>query len=251
MPALTRRRYPERQDCWHVYYGDVHVGTIAIRAGVPVDVDRWGWDCGFYPRSHHGLQVQGTAETFDQARTDFEAAWKEYLPKCSQADFDMCHVGQGLQDAHAIDGRPVAVLLRCAYRYPRRLAACLCRPHGYAVRMKGRPPKDWSQNELERLQAGAKTKASAEEIATSLGRPTASKGLGSRFSSAAMVSLDCPGALSAFSQGSDILDRSRLRDRRCVSACKFGRRLTTAVRDEAKSRKARQRIALARMRAAG
>jgi hypothetical protein len=45
MPALTRRRYPERPDCWHVYYGDVHVGTIAIRAGVPVDVDQWGWDC--------------------------------------------------------------------------------------------------------------------------------------------------------------------------------------------------------------
>jgi hypothetical protein len=21
------RRYPERPDCWHVYYGDVHVGT--------------------------------------------------------------------------------------------------------------------------------------------------------------------------------------------------------------------------------
>jgi hypothetical protein len=49
MPALTRRRSTERQDCWHVYYGDVHVGTIAIRAGVPVDVDQWGWNCGFYP----------------------------------------------------------------------------------------------------------------------------------------------------------------------------------------------------------
>src|SRR5258706_3164497 len=33
MPALTRRRYPKRPDCWHVYYGDVHAGTIAIRVG--------------------------------------------------------------------------------------------------------------------------------------------------------------------------------------------------------------------------
>jgi hypothetical protein len=33
MPALTHRRYPERQDCWHVYYGDVHIGTIALRTG--------------------------------------------------------------------------------------------------------------------------------------------------------------------------------------------------------------------------
>jgi hypothetical protein len=37
MPALTRRRYPERQDCWHVHHGDVHVGTIAIRH--PHDTD--------------------------------------------------------------------------------------------------------------------------------------------------------------------------------------------------------------------
>ena len=35
MPELTRRRYRERQDCWHVYYGDVHVGTIARRVGIP------------------------------------------------------------------------------------------------------------------------------------------------------------------------------------------------------------------------
>ena len=33
MPTLTRRRYPERPDCWHVYYGDVHAGTIARRVG--------------------------------------------------------------------------------------------------------------------------------------------------------------------------------------------------------------------------
>jgi hypothetical protein len=28
MPALTRRRSPDAPDeCWHVYYGDVRVGT--------------------------------------------------------------------------------------------------------------------------------------------------------------------------------------------------------------------------------
>jgi hypothetical protein len=145
MPKLTRRRYRERHDCWHVYYGDVHLGTIASRAGVPVDVDQWGWDCGFYPRSHDGLYVQGPAETFEQARADFEAAWNEYLPKCSQADFDqyaigrldrveICDVGQGLQDANAIDRWPVAVLLRCAYRYRRRLAARLPVGKGFRTR---------------------------------------------------------------------------------------------------------------------
>jgi hypothetical protein len=28
MPELTRRRSPDaREECWHVYYGDVHAGT--------------------------------------------------------------------------------------------------------------------------------------------------------------------------------------------------------------------------------
>jgi hypothetical protein len=50
MQALTRRRDPDAQlKTWRVHYGDVAVGTIGIRAGVPVDVDQWGWNCGFYP----------------------------------------------------------------------------------------------------------------------------------------------------------------------------------------------------------
>jgi hypothetical protein len=30
MPALTPHLYPDRRDCWQVYYGDVHARTIAI-----------------------------------------------------------------------------------------------------------------------------------------------------------------------------------------------------------------------------
>jgi len=87
MPQLTRRRFPERPDCWHVYYGDVRVGEIAVRPGVPVHVDQWGWQCGFYPLDHRGRSAAGTAATFDQARERFEAAWKAYLPLCTEADF--------------------------------------------------------------------------------------------------------------------------------------------------------------------
>jgi hypothetical protein len=43
MPELSRRRYPERQDCRHVYFGDVRVGTIARRTGQPHDEDPWEW----------------------------------------------------------------------------------------------------------------------------------------------------------------------------------------------------------------
>ena len=40
MLALTRRHYPERQNCWDVYYGDVHVRMIrapSLIAGVRLE----------------------------------------------------------------------------------------------------------------------------------------------------------------------------------------------------------------------
>jgi hypothetical protein len=60
MPELTRRRSADApQECWHIYWGDIHAGTIEIRSGVPFDEDPWGWSCGFYPGSHPG--EHGTA----------------------------------------------------------------------------------------------------------------------------------------------------------------------------------------------
>lgn len=87
MPDLTRRRFPERPDCWHVYYGDVHVGEIACQPGVPVHVDQWGWSVAFYPLDHRGKSCGSTAATFDLARAGFEAAWKAYLPLSTEDDF--------------------------------------------------------------------------------------------------------------------------------------------------------------------
>jgi hypothetical protein len=88
MPFLTRRRFPERQNCWHVYYGDVHVGTIAQRSGVPVDVDQWGWKCGFYPGLHPGQDRFGMAVDFAGARDGFEAGWKQLLPEIPEGAFE-------------------------------------------------------------------------------------------------------------------------------------------------------------------
>src|SRR5882757_8832433 len=85
MPELTRRRYPERQDCWHVYFGDVHVGTIARRVGQPHDEDPWEWQCGFYPGSDPGEQYGGTAATFDRARDGFERDWRLFSAKRTEA----------------------------------------------------------------------------------------------------------------------------------------------------------------------
>jgi hypothetical protein len=69
MPELTRRRSTDaREECWHIYYGDIHAGTIAIRTGSPHDQDPWEWCCGFYPGSHPGEHQSDTAATFDGAR---------------------------------------------------------------------------------------------------------------------------------------------------------------------------------------
>src|ERR1700738_3739343 len=87
MPELTRRRYPERTDCWHVNYGDVHVGTIARRVGNPTVTDPWEWPCGFYRGAHPGEHTHATAASFDQERAAFEAAWRVFLANRTEADF--------------------------------------------------------------------------------------------------------------------------------------------------------------------
>jgi hypothetical protein len=77
IPALTRRRDLEAPDeCWHVYYGDVRIGTIAKRVGIPITEDPWGWACGFCPGCHPREQTHGTAPIFDQTRAAFEEAWR-------------------------------------------------------------------------------------------------------------------------------------------------------------------------------
>ncbi len=88
MPALIRRRDPEgHHEVWHVYHGDVRIGWIGIRAGVPVDVDQWGWRCGFYSGVEPGGHKDGAARSFKAARAAFRKAWCELLPTLTEANF--------------------------------------------------------------------------------------------------------------------------------------------------------------------
>ena len=86
-PPAGCRATDAREECWHVFYDDVHVGSIAIRAGNPHDEDPWEWHCGFYPGSNPGKQQNGTAATFDEARADFEYAWRVFLSNRTEAEF--------------------------------------------------------------------------------------------------------------------------------------------------------------------
>ena len=87
MSELTRRRAPDTVDCWLIFFGDVQVGTISRRAGVPATAEQWGWRCGFVPPAHRGIHAEGTAEDFPDARRQFEAAWRNLLPACTGDDF--------------------------------------------------------------------------------------------------------------------------------------------------------------------
>ena len=68
--------------------GAAEVGTIARRTGNPPDTDPWEWLCGFYPGCEPREHQNGMSATFDQARTDFEAAWAILLPKRTEANFE-------------------------------------------------------------------------------------------------------------------------------------------------------------------
>jgi hypothetical protein len=88
MPTLTRKRVNDRPVTWYVHFAGVRVGVIVERCGAPPGSDQWQWCCGFYPGSDPGDDRHGTAATFEAARAAFEAAWREYLPKRSEADFE-------------------------------------------------------------------------------------------------------------------------------------------------------------------
>jgi hypothetical protein len=57
------------------------------RTGNPHDTEPWEWRCGFYPGSRPGECSSGTADTFDEARAGFEAAWRVFLSNRIEADF--------------------------------------------------------------------------------------------------------------------------------------------------------------------
>ena len=85
--TLNRRRDPHRSDCWLIYLGDIHVGTIARAVGTPNAMTQWKWSCGFYPSGKPGEQRGGTADTFEAARAAFEKAWLVFSSNRTEADY--------------------------------------------------------------------------------------------------------------------------------------------------------------------
>lgn len=124
MTALIRRRSDNpHQETWNVYFGDVRIGSIGIRAGVPTSADQWGWSLGFYPGTEPGTHSHGSAASFEQARADFEAAWQRLVPTLSEDNFERCRRSR---DFHAWKYR----MWDCGCRMPTQnedgWSACFC-----------------------------------------------------------------------------------------------------------------------------
>src|SRR3982074_1702333 len=134
MPELARHRSTEaREECWHIYYGDIHAGTIAIRSGIPHDEDPWEWHCGFYPGSQPGEQQSGTAATFDEARADFESAWRVFLSNRTEADFQ---AWRGQRDRPARKYAMWDAGERLPSRKPSSMMRCPCGEMFYSHRLE-------------------------------------------------------------------------------------------------------------------
>jgi hypothetical protein len=56
-------------------------------AGTSITATSESARCGFYPGCHPRERTHGTAATFDQARADFEEAWRVFLSNRTEADF--------------------------------------------------------------------------------------------------------------------------------------------------------------------
>ena len=77
-------------------YGDVIVGHIGRRAGVPITAQQWSWSCGFYPGLEPGQHRSGVAKNFEDARTGFEADWHRLLPQLPETAFEECRRSRAL-----------------------------------------------------------------------------------------------------------------------------------------------------------
>ncbi|MHC2279979.1 hypothetical protein ACVME8_006622 [Bradyrhizobium diazoefficiens] len=106
-----------------IYFGDVCVGSIGRRAGVPSSAPQWAWTCGFHPGTRPGEQRSGVAETFDGARAAFQAAWQELSATRTEAHYEAWRCQR---DWTAWKDRMHRMALPLPTQRPDGVARCLC-----------------------------------------------------------------------------------------------------------------------------
>jgi len=123
MSALTRRRSDNpHHETWHVYYGDVHVGTIGERAGVPVDVNQWSWSCGFYPGLHPGQHRHGAHRRSPKRVLALRPTGRPCCRRCRKVPLTRT----ATRPSHRMEVSHVGLRLSDADANPRRSLDCFC-----------------------------------------------------------------------------------------------------------------------------
>ncbi|WP_035678395.1 hypothetical protein [Bradyrhizobium liaoningense] len=87
MTTLTRRPDTYERHSWHIYFGDIRIGQIGKRSGVPNHIDQWGWTLGFHPGTT--TRQAGSAASFEEARAQFETAWARLAPTLTEEQFEI------------------------------------------------------------------------------------------------------------------------------------------------------------------
>lgn len=88
MLALTRRRSKDaREECWHIYFGDVRVGTIGFAPACRL-MSISGDGAAASSRCRNGLIAPTARPVASRPRRDFNSAWRTLLPELTEADFD-------------------------------------------------------------------------------------------------------------------------------------------------------------------
>src|SRR5215472_445030 len=148
MSELTRRRDPDaEQETWLIHYDDVRVGVIAERVGNPDSTPGWQWSCGFYPGSYLAERASGLAQSFDEARRAFGAAWRVFLANRTEADFEEYRRDRAF---HALGSRPCGRKdSSCRHRLPTaaRAASVACQSAS-PTWMRTFAPRIWRRHEV-------------------------------------------------------------------------------------------------------
>jgi hypothetical protein len=87
MTELTRRRLDAGFEGWAIFYGNVRIGSISSRSGVPEWVNQWQWTCGFYPGCEIHEITAGTGADYGEAREAVANAWAKLLPLKTEGHF--------------------------------------------------------------------------------------------------------------------------------------------------------------------
>lgn len=112
---------------WGIFHAGVQVGQIYQRE-LSGNVTDWYWKVGFYPPIHPSRYIEGSTDTLDEARAEFEATWPAFLATVTEAElqewrdateftrrkYELWDRGEQLPPNEYAPGKPASTWMECA-----------------------------------------------------------------------------------------------------------------------------------------